>query len=368
MQQTVESNRTLLIDGPASVRLTSGKAQVFGYQIKEHTKVLVREGKRLPFYTLENTVFDIALGANAGMQEVVGNTVPASWNKPVEAVLELQKKPVVVMLIGQADVGKSSFCTYMVNKLINEGFKVAVLDSDLGQADIGPSGTISYACAFKPITQIYNLKMENAFFVGVTSPVSAMAKTVEAYTAMLTEISAKGADVVVVNTDGWVTGDIALRYKSQLKAELKPDLVVCIQLFNELDPIIWDIQQTPILVIEPSGSLNPRSSEKRKILREMTYTRYLKHAKMRNYPISQLTVEPRSALPKNQEPEKGLLVGLYGKENKFLGIGVLREINQTRKALKVQTSVSAKPTRLVLGKVLLDRKFREIQEPAKVKA
>ncbi len=48
--------------------------------------------------------------------------------------------------------------------------------------------------------------------------------------------------------------------------------------------------------------------------------------------------------------------------SKFLGIGVLREINQVRKALKVQTAVSAKPSRIVIGKVLLDDKLREIQD------
>jgi polynucleotide 5'-kinase involved in rRNA processing len=92
----------------------------------------------------------------------------------------------------------------------------------------------------------------------------------------------------------------------------------------------------------------------------MTYIRYLKDAKMQNYPLSQLTVEPKNAIPKRQEPEKGLLVGLYGSKNKFLGIGVLREINSLRKAFKVQTSVSAKPMRLVIGKVFLNTKLQEI--------
>ena len=94
----------------------------------------------------------------------------------------------------------------------------------------------------------------------------------------------------------------------------------------------------------------------------MTYARYMKNAKLRNYPLSQLTIEPRKALPKYQEPEKGLLVGLYGSGSKFLGIGVLREINHVRKALKVQTAISAKPKRLVFGKVILNEKLQEIQD------
>ena len=129
-----------------------------------------------------------------------------------------------------------------------------------------------------------------------------------------------------------------------------------------LKPLIDNIEETPLILVEPSSSLNPRSPEKRKNLREMTYARYLKDAKMHNYPMSQLVIEPKKRLPKNQEPEKGLLVGLYGSKNKFLGIGVLREINSLRKALKVQTSVLAKPQRLVIGKIFLNPKLQEIQD------
>ncbi len=74
-----------------------------------------------------------------------------------------------------------------------------------------------------------------------------------------------------------------------------------------------------------------------------------------------MTVEPRNAIPKNQEPEKGILLGIYGRANKFLGIGVLREINQLRKTLKVQTAVSAKPFRIVIGKVIVNEKLQEVQ-------
>ena len=73
-------------------------------------------------------------------------------------------------------------------------------------------------------------------------------------------------------------------------------------------------------------------------------------------------IEPRSAIPKTQEPEKGILLGIYGRGTKFLGIGVLREINQLRKTLKVQTAVSAKPVKVVIGKVVVNQKLQEVQD------
>jgi len=361
LQQTVESNRTLLIDGPASVKVVSGKAEVFGYQVKQAQKVVVREGKRLPFFALEKALFDISLGANAGIEEASGSTIPSSWDKPLEAIFSVQKKPVVVLVLGKVDSGKSSYCTYLVNKLVDGKCRVAVLDGDLGQSDIGSSGTVGYAVTSKPVTELYDLKLENAFFIGVTSPIMATARAIEGLAALKTEILQKPVDLVVVNTDGWVTGDIAVQYKTALIKELKPDVIVGVQVEDELNELITKLEKT-VLTVELSSALKQRTSEARKGLREMTYARYLKGAKIQCYPMSQLAVEPLDALPRNQTPEKGVLVGLNGSGSKFLGIGVLREINPVRRVLKVQTAVSTKPSRIVIGKVCLDEKLREIQD------
>ena len=56
------------------------------------------------------------------------------------------------------------------------------------------------------------------------------------------------------------------------------------------------------------------------------------------------------------------MLGIYGRGLKFLGIGVLREVNQVRKAIKVQTSVSAIPLRIVIGKVIVNEKLQEVQD------
>ena len=361
MQQTVESNRTLLVDGPASVKVVSGKAEVFSYPVKKDKKVVVREGKRLPFFVVEKAVFEISLGANAVMEETAGNTIPSSWSRPLERILKAPKKPVVILVLGKIDSGKSSYCTYLVNNLVDGKCRVAVLDGDLGQSDIGSSGTVNYAFTFKQIAEIYELKPENGFFVGVTSPMMAIGRTVEGLAAMKAEILQKPVDFVVVNTDGWVEGNIAVRYKTLLVTELKPDLIVGVQAANELYELVAQLAQ-PVVIVEVSSSLNQRSAEERKSLREMTYAKYLKDAKIQSYPKSQLVIEPRDALSRDQAPEKGSLVGLYGSGSRFLGIGVLREINQVRKALKVETAVFTKPMRIVIGKVCLDEKFREIQD------
>ena len=76
MIQTVENGKTLLVDGPASVIVTSGKVEVFGSIVGGTSKVVIREGKRLPFVVEEKATLNISLGENAIVEEVDGNTIP----------------------------------------------------------------------------------------------------------------------------------------------------------------------------------------------------------------------------------------------------------------------------------------------------
>jgi polynucleotide 5'-hydroxyl-kinase GRC3/NOL9 len=359
LQQTVEPNKTLLIDGPAAVRLLEGKVEVFGYPIRLGKRVIARKGKRLPFFATEKALLNVELGVNAAMEEMDGSTIPESWNQPLQAAQNLQKRPVVILVLGQPDCGKSSLCTYLVNKLVDGGkCKVAVLDADLGQSDIGPSATVGYAMTTKRMTQLYKLKLENAFFVGTISAVTAIARTVEAVNAMKMEILTRQPDYVVVNTDGWIVDEIAVRYKQNVVKALDPDIIVGVQIQNEMSNLIAALEK-PVMVVGPSEALSQRTPERRKLLREMTYIRYLRRSKLQCLVTTQMTVEPRSSIPKTQDPEKGILVGLYARKNKFLGIGVLRKVNPVRKVLKVQTPVAEKPARLVIGKIYLDLKNQE---------
>jgi polynucleotide 5'-hydroxyl-kinase GRC3/NOL9 len=202
--RTVEPGKTLLVDGPASVAVVSGKVEVLGFPVKCARRVVVREGKRLPFFTLETASFDISLGENALVEEVGGNTIPPSWAESADALRSFQKKPVVAMVMGKVDSGKTTYCTYLINRLLDAKQRVAILDGDLGQSDIGPPCTVAYAFATKPLTELYELKADNALFVGVTSPSEAMNKTIEGVASMKAEILEMAADFVIVNTDGWV--------------------------------------------------------------------------------------------------------------------------------------------------------------------
>jgi len=358
MKQTVERNKTLLVDGPASVRIVTGKVEVLGFSMKHADRIVVREGKRLPFFVVETASFDILLGESASAEEVDDNTIPPSWVDSVEVLMDFQKKPVTAVVMGKADSGKTSFCTHLINKLVNAKQKVTILDGDLGQSDIGPPCTVAYAFIAKPLMELFSLKAENAFFVGATSPSDAVSKTIEGLALMKAEILEKTVDFVVVNTDGWVEGEEAVKYKAQLAEKLGPDVIFCIQQKNELEPLLAALKFRKIAV-DSSLTVKQRSTEKRKNLREIGYAKYLTDAKVKSLPLSQPTLEEKTALPIRQGEERGLLLGLYDAQRKFLGIGIMLEVDSARKTLKVLTSVSANPSIIAIGKVRLDENFKE---------
>ncbi len=361
MKKTVEAGKTLLVNGPSSVRIISGNVDVLGNAIKEKQQVVVREGKRQPFRVLENAEFYISLGANATVQEEETSTIPASWNDALQAIRAIQNRPAVVMVVGKPDSGKSSFSTYIVNNLVNGRAKVAVIDSDLEQSDIGPPCSIAYTYVVKRVTELYELDMSNAFFVGVTSPIQAVSRIIEGLTEMHREIMHKHeANYVIINTDGWVEGENAVNYKLQLVNQFKPDLIIGIQSQQELGPLFSGVPEITTCCVESSSAANIRSPEKRTKLRELNYAKYLKDAKVRSLFASYMTIQEKNILPKEPGKEKGILVGLRSSNKQFLGIGIMLEYNRARQTMKVLTPVSIKPACIIIGRIRLDPELREI--------
>ncbi|MEM3442235.1 MAG: Clp1/GlmU family protein [Candidatus Bathyarchaeia archaeon] len=418
-QVTVDAGKTLLVDGPASVALASGIVEVFGFNMSGTSKIVIREGKRLPFAVREKALFNISLGENAGLEEVDGDTIPSSWAKAHEEIRKVQARPATAVIIGPIDSGKSSFCTYLANKLLIENKKVALLDGDLGQSDIGPPCTVAYAIVKKPVTDLFNLKAENAFFVGATSPSTSVDKTIEGICLLKEEILKGEPDYVIVNTDGWVEGEEAVKYKAKLIEKIKPNIVFYIQQKDELSPILNALEGFSKIAVESPPAIKQRSREKRKSLRELGYIKYLANAKVQSLPLSWLKIEEndflglgdkhgdtkqarkiyevlgmkplhfaelkdkiclvvnktrwitKESLKKLEETvgkkvtlvkrgeEENLLVALYNSERKFLGIGVLREIDFARKIIKIFTAVSKDISTVVLGKIKLDKNFKE---------
>ncbi len=420
MNRTVEKGKTLIVDGPASVAVTSGRVEVFGTPANSVAKIVIREGKRLPFSTEEKAAFDISLAETGAAEEIEGNTIPPSWLAAAEEMQQLPSRPATALVIGTTDSGKTSFCTFLINRLIGQKKKVAILDGDLGQSDVGPPCTVAYAFVTKPITDLFNLRAKNASFIGSTSPSGASEKVIDAMITLKKEVLDGNPDFIIVNSDGWIEGKNAIEFKARLAEQLSPDIVFCIRKKDELTLMLDALDKFRKCVVETPSVVYERTIEKRKNLRELGYSKYLRNSKIQSFPLGWLKIEDNEVLGLDKAPvnhnetkriyellgmkplhfseqtdkihviigkkrwispenlkkteettkkkiflirkgeEEGLLIGLYNSKRKFLGIGTLHEVDYVRRTIKMMTPVASDIAIATIGRVKLDKNFKEI--------
>jgi polynucleotide 5'-hydroxyl-kinase GRC3/NOL9 len=417
VKHAVDKGKTLLIDGPASVSVLSGKIEVFGAPQEVGVKLVIREGKRIPFEVIEKAEFDVMLSEKASLNEVDGSTIPLSWKKTVDEILN-QDKPVTIMVIGGVDSGKTSFCAYLGNRVLKMKRTVALIDADLGQADLGPPSTISSRRLTKAIVDPFELGAENIIFVGATSPSADVSRVVDGIENLKTKTLQQRVDVLIINTDGWIEGEDAVRYKIALVKQVKPDLLIGIQEKNELTFLLGALTETHRINIESPSMLRKRDLEERKLMRELGYKKYLKRAQAESFPLRWVksdSVTFGMGAPPSREMcrkiedelqaqllyceempkfvfivlhkdqwldeelteafehklkrkvkiiqegyEEGLLVALHDEKESFLGIGIVEGIDYVRRTIRVYTPVRKNVASLFLGRVKLDKTGREL--------
>ncbi len=213
------------------------------------------------------------------------------WRNAAEVIARAQRRPLVVMVVGAVDTGKTSFCTFLARTLFEAGFKVAVVDSDLGQSDIGLPTTIGMGFVTKPIERMRDINCQASYFVGSISPVGFLLPTVTGTKLMTERALALGAEAVVIDTDGLVHGGAGIALKQHTFELLRPTHVVLLQRANELaafkqqwDGIVW----TEVLSVPVPDAVSEKTRDQRKQFREQRFGEWLSQCGEVSLPLSQL--------------------------------------------------------------------------------
>jgi len=353
----LEEDHTLLLKGPAWIRAKRGDAQCLGARIQSDDWTMIEESRQEPIYAADNTLLEIRRGSGSSWSVVGGSTVPVVWN---EAAQVLQRQRGVCIIIGEVDSGKSSLCTFLANKCLEDPGKVGVVDADVGQADIGPPTTISSSVVQAPIIGLHKAAAEISFFVGDTSPSFVPDKVVTLATRLKKQMT-RSADIVLVNTDGWLAEFNALRHKQLLIEEIQPDLVIGLSRTDEvIDPLLERVKFAS-LKLPSSTFARVRSKEERKKVREAGYRRFLQgshklgislEARVRMFDQLEQTV-----LPENRR-FRGLVAGLLDQNEELLSIGRINHVDGGK--VVVETKTIEKPTILEVGNIALSSKYDEV--------
>ncbi|MBU7013339.1 MAG: hypothetical protein HXS52_09220 [Theionarchaea archaeon] len=226
----VGKDETLQVAGPARVTVRTGRIRING---AERSKYIVREGRSCVVEGVLESEVSIVLGSGARVERCSPTAAPRIWLKHAHEIL--QRKG-VVMIIGAPDTGKTTFASFLANQALEKGISVAVIDSDIGQSDIGPPSTIGLAFVRASITHLSDVPADEFYFVGTTS-VKNVCDMVVGLQRMV-EKARREADVVVIDTCGYVSGDTGRRLKDLKLQAICPDFVVALQRNRELHPIL----------------------------------------------------------------------------------------------------------------------------------
>lgn len=136
--------------------------------------------------------------------------------------------------MGATDRGKTTILTGWARDMAAE-HRVAVVDTDTGQSEIGAPGTVGVAWARADAARLTELTCAAAFFVGALNPAAAALEHIAAAAAAVRWARAHGAQQILVDTPGYVAGPGARRWWCALVQTLAPDRIVAFARDAELD-------------------------------------------------------------------------------------------------------------------------------------
>ncbi|MBS3815191.1 MAG: hypothetical protein KGY45_01360 [Hadesarchaea archaeon] len=380
----ISEGDVLRVEGSLVIQVSKGEVTISGGLHGEGEKVEIPKAKSLPLEALTDAVIEYKKEEGGEIEHLPERTIPPEWDSLVEEIIE--KKPKTIIVMGQVDTGKTFFTTYVANSLLRHEMKSAVVDTDIGQSDVGPPGTIGMGIVDKPISLMTDVQTQDSYFVGSMSPSGHMLE----FMVGMKKVAERGlekSDLVIVDTPGWVFGGPGRALQLYGAELLEPDLVVALQRENELEHLLKSMP-SQVRRISVSEKVRERSKSERSFLRQETLSKYFDGSKELNLDLekvrlercylgtgeeinpddlgvegvlhaeeileglvivteSKLSEEDIQAL-KNEYgkiieikkgSEKHVLVSLIDENNDLLSVGLINEINYEEKKLSVITPI-----------------------------
>lgn len=258
----------------------------------------------------------------------------------------------VVMVIGDAETGKTTLARMLLRDAFEHGRTVAYVDGDVAAATVGPVGCVG----LKVVSSLDDFESfavpDELRFVGAVEPNGVVLPHVVAVTALI-DIAKEKADLVICDTTGVVTGVVGQTLKYHLVELAQPALVIAIRRGAELDPVIGMLRRflsTRVAEVDPPDEIVPGSPMERQDIRADALRRNLGDDPQR-WRVQTTVFAP--TLPDGFDVSRldGMLVGVQDERGRCLGLGVLEHDDGT---VKVATRFGDEMRGLRLGSIRVD--------------
>lgn len=321
--------------------------------------------------------------------------VPVHWRKAIDKVNQAK----ISLVIGETDSGKSTLVSFLHNKLGG-----SIIDSDIGQGDIGPPTTIALSTDGE--------EMLDGYFVGSITPSRHFCEMLIGTKRMVERASTP----IFIDTTGMVHGSAARALKTGKIEFIEPDLLILLG-DGELD-YYYTYKRVGIDVIGLPKSKNAkkRSRAERRKARKKAFQEYFADSEQRRIDLERLGLERtivgsgeniseeiselvdvkvyraerlgdtillisdrsriRPTTYKNVKRRMGvekfnilkasdfenLLVGLVGRKNDFLGIGIMEDLDfdSFQATIFLPRNTVKRVASIQLGSIRVDRYGEEL--------
>ncbi len=285
------------VSGPMTIIVEEGRVLLGGWVYKSGDKISISSYRSYAFKALEQSVVSLILMPGSSIEKPVPEEEPLEkWIEVADNIIsscdhEDSGKPCIVYVTGPTDSGKTSFCSFLANRAIAKNKSVAIIDADVGQSDIGPPGFISIAFPEKPFLWMRELWAEELVLVGSITPSPVVGRIITGIKRLLETARSKNIDLVIIDSDGWVSGMQALEYRIDVVRSIDPSYIVVVGddvLHASLSKIIG--MNNKIVFIESPKRVITRNRTDRRFLRRESYKKYFEDAKELEISINDIVV------------------------------------------------------------------------------
>lgn len=216
----------MLIKGPILLKVI-GECEILGVKFR-NTFILYNNNKYLPIEKDTNTIITVKRDSNyidVGNNENYNtNRIgTAIWSNIITNILNTNRKRIII--IGSSDTGKSTLTLYLANKLISEGYKPLIIDSDIGQGELAPPACIGAKILTKQTIDLSKSNPNRINFIGNIQPIGYELRIINCIKKIYKRLN-RHDSITIINTDGYI-GNNKRNYKINLIEKVKPDCIIC---------------------------------------------------------------------------------------------------------------------------------------------
>jgi len=253
--------------------------------------------------------------------------IPREWMDLVEAI---HRKKGSALILGASDTGKSTLAHFLVTQLCEMGHTVALVDGDIGQSVLGPPTTIGFSLFESTPRRLDDAQSIVSYFVGSTSPRGHTLEMLVGTKRIVDRATQLGPEVIIIDTTGFVAGEVAWELKFQKVDLLKPAHLIGLQRRREIESLLRPLQFRPDMTIHrlrTPEKVRVKSPEQRRSNRSRKFAAYFREVKLYQKSLDGVSVVSPFRVRYRGKALDGVLIGLNDEVNLNLGLGILENVD-----------------------------------------